>query len=121
MNYVEEKQIKAVKERLDNIFLANDLMTLHQRINYLQYMKFVFSVWVQNNVDKKIIDSLVNQIVSSINIEFKTNYKFEENDNCFVLLNRIINDLNNKGNEIITKQIRDKSLERMVELIEKRF
>ena len=39
MNYVEEKQIKDVKERLDNIFLASDLMTLHQRINYLQYMK----------------------------------------------------------------------------------
>ena len=121
MNYVEEKQIKDVKEKLDNIFLASDLMTLHQRINYLQYMKFVFSVWIQNNVDKKIIDSLVNQIVSSINIEFKTNYKFEENENCFILLDKIINDLNNKGNEIISKKISDKALERMVELIEKRF
>ena len=121
MNYVEEKQIKEVKERLDNIFLASDLMNLHQRVNYLQYMRFVFSVWIQNNVDKKIIDSLVNQIVSSINIEFKTNYKFEENENCLFLFDKIINDLNNIGNEIISKKISDKALERMVELIEKRF
>ena len=121
MNYVEEKQIKDVKERLDNIFLASDLMTLHQRINYLNYMKFVFSFWSQNNVDKKYIDSLVNQIVRSINMEFKTNYKYEDNDNHSILFDRIINDLNNKGNEIISKKISDKALERMVELIEKRF
>ena len=101
MNYVEEKQIKAVKERLDNIFLANDLMTLHQRINYLNYMKFVFSFWLQNNVDKKYIDSLVNQIVRSINIEFKANYKYEDNDNWSILFDKIISDLNNKGNEVI--------------------
>ena len=62
-------------------------MTLHQRINYLQYMKFVFSDWIQNNVDKKIIDSLVNQIVSSpLMIEFKTNYKSEETENPCLLL-----------------------------------
>lgn len=121
MNNVEEKQIKAVKESLDNIFLANDLMTLHQRINYLNYMKFVFSFWLQNNVDKKYIDSLVNQIVRSINMEFKTNYKYDDSDNCFILFDKIISDLNNKGNEIITKKISDKALGRMVELIEKRF
>lgn len=119
MNSMQERKVKEVKKRLDDICLAKDLLYLNKIINYLQNIKYVFSVWQCNNVDKKFLNSLTLQIINSINLDFKKDYIFNDGDNYIMLFDNIIKDLTDKGNEIILKKIQDKEIERMMNNDEK--
>lgn len=119
MNNVQEKMIKEAKKKLDDICFAKDLVYLNRIINYLQNTKYVFSVWQYNNVDINFLNSLTKQIVSSINLDFKKNYIFNDEDNYFMLFEKIITDLTNECNKIISKKIQDKELERVLNVNER--
>ena len=112
MNNVMEYQVKKIMKSYDRISSIKEVMNLIETYNYLQYMKNVFAVFINNNIDSKIINDAMKQVIDNINRKLGSNYIFNDSNNYVDFFDIIINDIYKRRDDILKKEIQNMIIER---------